>query len=492
MRRFFAILVIWLGAAAAWMVLGSTLLVRSGDVSRGLESEVHQLWGAPIEQRPPTGVLIAPTPELVVGDATAKTGVAQPNSREKVAGAPAEPNGPQGKAPKTAAGVGAAEQVTATDTSGSDRPAQDAPVESATDPNTQPSAPPNSTPARLNASKLDVELHLEHRKKGLIWFPTYTVDFGGTYSFENPESESRELAVTLPLQKTNALYEGFEVLADGKPIRAEVQNGQAVFRDKLAAKQTKKYTVRYRSRGTERWNYHLTAGTGRVDGFELNLKTDFADVDFPSGTLSPSEHQATADGWQGKWKFSSLVASTPIGIAMPQLLNPGPLASRITFFAPLSLLFFFFVVAILATSQKRELHPLHYFFLSCAFFAFHLLFSYMVDHVAVGPAFAISAGVSVLLVVSYARLFVGWKFALREMGLAQLIYLVLFSFTFFFDGYTGLSVTVGAIVTLFLVMQITGRKSWRELLGEQEAPAPKCAAPYRCGVPALEQADPAE
>ena len=60
MRRFLAILVIWLGAAAAWMVLGSTLLVRSGEVGHALRGEVHQLWGAPIEQRPPTGVLLLP------------------------------------------------------------------------------------------------------------------------------------------------------------------------------------------------------------------------------------------------------------------------------------------------------------------------------------------------------------------------------------------------------------------------------------------------
>lgn len=487
MRRFLAILVIWLGAAAAWMVLGSTLLVRSGEVSHALRGEVHQLWGAPIEQQPPTGVLLTPG---AVAEATTKQA-----PRQEVSRRPGSNNAPtHGGIPAAKKYAPAADPGANPDTSGDNQAAADTDSAVAdTDSNAATPTTVASSPARLNASKLDVDLELEHRKKGLIWFPTYAVDFAGDYRFENTESEARDLVVTLPLQETNALYEGFEVLAAGKALRAEVENGRAVFRDKLAAKEQKTYTVRYRSRGTERWSYHLTAGTGRVDGFELNLKTDFADVDFPSGSISPSAHQATAGGWTGAWKFSSLVASTPIGVEMPQLLNPGPLASRITFFAPLSLLFFFFVVAIMATAQKRALHPLHYFFLSCAFFAFHLLFSYLVDHVAVGPAFALSAGVSVLLVVTYARLFVGWKFALREMGLAQVIYLVLFSFTFFFDGYTGLSVTVGAIVTLFVVMQVTGRKSWRELLGEgEEEPAPRCAAPYRCGVPAIEDAGAAE
>ncbi len=60
------------------------------------------------------------------------------------------------------------------------------------------------------------------------------------------------------------------------------------------------------------------------------------------------------------------------------------------------------------------------------------------------------------------RLVVGPKFALVECGLAQLIYLVGFSYAFFFKGFTGLAVTIGSIITLFVVMQMTGRTNWTE------------------------------
>lgn len=64
--------------------------------------------------------------------------------------------------------------------------------------------------------------------------------------------------------------------------------------------------------------------------------------------------------------------------------------------------------------------------------------------------------------VTYARLFVGWQFALREMGIAQLVYLVGFSLSFLLEGYTGLAITLGAIVTLCVMMQVTGRAlAWR-------------------------------
>jgi heme/copper-type cytochrome/quinol oxidase subunit 3 len=38
------------------------------------------------------------------------------------------------------------------------------------------------------------------------------------------------------------------------------------------------------------------------------------------------------------------------------------------------------------------------------------------------------------------------------------VYLVGFSLTFLLKGFTGLSITVGAILTLFLMMQVTGRR----------------------------------
>jgi hypothetical protein len=82
-------------------------------------------------------------------------------------------------------------------------------------------------------------------------------------------------------------------------------------------------------------------------------------------------------------------------------------------------------------------------------------------------AFAAASLVSIALVVSYLRLVVNTRFAVVDAGLAQLIYLVLFSYAFFFEGFTGLAVTIGAIVTLFVVMQMTGRIRWDEKIVSQ-------------------------
>jgi inner membrane protein involved in colicin E2 resistance len=190
------------------------------------------------------------------------------------------------------------------------------------------------------------------------------------------------------------------------------------------------------------------------------MTTDFRDVDFADNTLSPSTKTVIPGGWKLTWAYKNLLTGFDIGLLMPSKLQPGPLAGMISYFAPVSLLFFFFWMFILTTIRGIPLHPMNYFFLAASFFAFHLLLAYLVDHLSIHVAFAISALVSVFLVVSYLRLAVGPRFALIEAGGAQFIYLVLFSYAFFFNGFTGLAIAIGAIVSLFVVMQLTGRIDW--------------------------------
>ena len=59
-----------------------------------------------------------------------------------------------------------------------------------------------------------------------------------------------------------------------------------------------------------------------------------------------------------------------------------------------------------------------------------------------------------------------------SVGLAQTVYLVGFSYAFFWQGMTGLTVTVGAIVTLFILMQATGRVDWFDVFARRNVPPP--------------------
>ena len=221
-------------------------------------------------------------------------------------------------------------------------------------------------------------------------------------------------------------------------------------------------TVKYRSQGLDSWRYHFGDEVSQVRNFQLKMTTNFKDIDFADNSLAPLQKKPLKDGWELTWESKNLLSGFQIGMIMPEKLQPGPLAGRISYFAPVSLLFFFFMMFIITALRGIELHPMNYFFLACAFFAFHLLLAYLVDHISIHTAFVICSVISLTLVISYLRLVVGIRFAAVEAGVAQLIYLVLFSYAFFFKGFSGLAVTIGSILTLFVVMQLTGRIRWSE------------------------------
>ena len=60
------------------------------------------------------------------------------------------------------------------------------------------------------------------------------------------------------------------------------------------------------------------------------------------------------------------------------------------------------------------------------------------------------------MVISYLRLVVGIRFAAVEAGIAQLVYLVLFSYAFFFKGFTGLAITIGLLLMIEVGQHLFG------------------------------------
>jgi inner membrane protein involved in colicin E2 resistance len=323
----------------------------------------------------------------------------------------------------------------------------------------------------LDSSHIEADFQIDYRKKGLLWFSTYKVAFDGTYKFKNPTGQDRVFTVRLPLPAKQAVYDNLQLTLDGTPLTLSYGGAEVSATGRLAANGTGTLKAGYRSQGLNTWSYQFANGedVARINDFHLLMKTNFGGFDFPENTLSPAEKHETAQGWDLKWDYQNLVSGFNVSLKMPQKLQPGPLAGKISYFAPVSLFFFFFLIFILSALRGIDLHPMNYFFLAAAFFAFHLLLAYLCDHVSIHAAFAISSLVSILLVVSYLRLVVNFKFALIDAGLSQLIYLVLFSYAFFFEGFTGLAVTIGAVLTLFVVMQMTGRIKWAEKFVKQPA-----------------------
>ena len=425
-KRVLAIFGIFLCCTGAWMVLGATIMHRTYSSEGSLQSRVASTWGTTQRQMPPAATFTVTIPKEVEFLEEGRKAVRTIEFKET---------------------------------------------------RTLP----------LEASRIDVRLDLEPRQKGLLWYSTYKVAFAGLYTFRNT-STTETLNFRVPFPASQALYDDLAVAVNGAPIALTSSAGSASTDPKGAGAgsaaaagvsgsaavppgQAAVLEVRYRSRGLDSWRYGFGEEVAQVRDFSLKMTTNFRDIDFPDNTLSPTEKRRAGSGWNLGWNYKSLVSGYEVAMAMPEKLQPGPLAGRISFFAPVSLFFFFFVMLMITTLRRIELHPVNYFFLAAAFFAFHLLLAYLVDHIDIHLAFVTSSLVSLALVVSYLRLVVGMRFAAVEAGLTQFLYLVLFSYAFFFKGFTGLTVTIGSILTLFVAMQLTGRIRWAERLDVKAARA---------------------
>jgi inner membrane protein involved in colicin E2 resistance len=396
-KRLVAIAVIYCGASLAWLILGETILVRTGASDASMSQKLGAQWGSSQVQNAP--------------DVSARVAVDTYNKDKKIV----------------------------------ERGYQDVVVP-------------------LAASRIAVKLDLEQRRKGLLWYNLYKVEFVSHYRVRNDTTSDR-LAVHFTFPATDGSYTDFTCFIGGRRVADATALSQDKLYFDLAPGRETSIDITYLSRGMGSWEYRFGDGVQSVNNLDLIMTTNFDAIDYPPGTLSPVNDARRGPGHVLEWHYGTLVTGNGIGMAFPYPLQPGPLAQRITFWAPVSLLFYLFVMLVVTTLRKVDLHPVNYFFLASAFFAFHLLFAYLVDRIPIEVAFVICSVVSMFLTMSYLRLVVGWRFAAVESSLAQLVYLILFSYALFDEGWAGLAITIGAIVTLFVLMQATGRVRWSERFG---------------------------
>ena len=412
--RFFLILVIFAGASVAWLLLGTSVYMRTSDLESRLGAQVDSLWG------PANLAQSAPYVEPVQG---------------------------QG--------------------------------------------------ARIEPTKSTIAVHLDHenRRKGLLWFSTYTVEFNGEYGVETPQGGGPAQFV-FPLPGGIPFMDSLTLAVDGEARDVDAaQTAQGLQVEIPADGKEHVVAVTYRTRGRDQWTYLPAGGKAaagsdnlydrtpppaspdvrpaHVRNFLLTLTTNFTDIDYLEGGMSPSEKaEPTDSGLRAVWKIEDSRTRQAITVVPPARPDAGPIAARMAFWAPVGLFFFFTVLFTIMLLKRVPLHPMHYLLVSAAFFAFHILLAYLVDKIDIHQAFWISAAVSVFLVVSYMRLVAGVKFAVAYAGLAQLVYLIGFSYAFFWKGWTGLSIVIVAIVTLFILMQATARVVWNEVFRRKTPTAP--------------------
>ncbi len=313
-------------------------------------------------------------------------------------------------------------------------------------------------------NKINVEIIPDYKKKGLNWYSTYNCLFEGNYLVTNDEDVVQKIRLHFDFPEKGATYDNFQMLINEKNYESIIntQDGiNEIF--ELDPGQNILFKIGYKTRGMNTWSYQPDKNAGIVKNLILNAKTGFCNIDYTEGSLSPMSAKKNGDTMNLKWEANYLITNQDIGIIIPDRLNPGPLTTRITFFAPVCLIFFFVLIVAINIMYRINMHPMHFLFVTGGFFAFHLLLVYLSGHIGIHISFFISTIVSVSLVTAYLYAALGRDFPWKLAVAGQLFFLVLFSYSFFIKGFTGLTVAIGSVVTLATLMKITAHVNWDEL-----------------------------
>ncbi|MBC8185222.1 inner membrane CreD family protein [candidate division KSB1 bacterium] len=326
----------------------------------------------------------------------------------------------------------------------------------------------------LSKSDIEININLDQRKKGNLWFPTFKAKFNGSYEFKvknTKEDKNRKYYIYTTLGSSNSIYNNIRLSINEK----KVSNVIPLIRKKemeIIPSQDGivNLAISYECTGMEDLMYYISPNPNdiiQINDFTLKIITDFKNYDFPSSMMSPTEKREIEKGYELFWRLNKSVTGKDIGITIPNKLNPGAIVSRVTFFAPVSLLFFFIVLFVISILLNVNIHPMNYFFLAATFFSFHLMYSYFSDHLNIYLTFVIASFVSLVLTISYLRVFTPKKLSYIYAPLTQSIYLIIFSYSFFFKGMTGVIVTICSVITLFILMQITAKVNWENIFSKK-------------------------
>src|SRR5256714_5920745 len=247
-KRIAAITFIFLCTTLAWAILGTTIFQRTYDSGSSSDSRVESTWGAPQSQSPPVASFDEQVPKK-------------------------ETRTENGKMIETVT------QDTAT------------------------------TQLPLDSSHINVDLNLEHRQKGLLWYSTYKVAFDGAYSFHNPSDKDQNIIFKLDFPTAQAIYDDLIFAVNDLPVALTNGKNSASGTVRIKAGAAATLKVGYKSQGLNDWRYSfggnntkneagqpVATDVAQVRNFSLKMTTNFKDIDFPDNTLSPSRKTENAGG----------------------------------------------------------------------------------------------------------------------------------------------------------------------------------------------------
>ena len=126
-----------------------------------------------------------------------------------------------------------------------------------------------TTTHRINLEASDINVDFDpHRKKGLLWYDTYKVNFLAKYTIKNPLSHQENFKINFSFPSQNAIYDNFRLHVNGKPIEInDFLQKTITIPVALKANEAGLIEIGYLSQGMDKWFYKFGETVSRIKTF---------------------------------------------------------------------------------------------------------------------------------------------------------------------------------------------------------------------------------
>ncbi|MCU0697057.1 MAG: hypothetical protein MUC96_11040 [Myxococcaceae bacterium] len=327
-------------------------------------------------------------------------------------------------------------------------------------------------PMALSQQHVTVDAVMNYRKRGLRFFSGFDFAFAGQYAVENPKSSDIDVAFVFPIEvnKAQVLMSDLQFLVDGAPAPMELgaERNRLVWTGRIGARETRRFTIRYRARGLDSFTYRLDPSLPARD-VSLHVGVIGGDnFDYPAGVLSASSVTRSGDGLGLDWRFSTLESGVSLGVVLPSLKSwDGVIATmaRRAWFPFIALLALLFALGV---KHRRPLASYETLLVAAVFGFTFVVVAYLAALVSFEVAWPVAVlGLGAAFTAWMTKLMPdeGWRtFAglwLATMGLPTLAVVA--------QGYTGVIYTAELLVGLIGALVLSTRASVRAWLDDGAA-----------------------
>jgi hypothetical protein len=315
----------------------------------------------------------------------------------------------------------------------------------------------------FDSQDIAIKMKKNIRKRGLLVFPGYSMQFSGTYIIRNFLTEPRMLSFYFMLPSDAGNITGISVAIDGRPYEGDTNLANGIqWEGLMRPGEQRTVTISYSAQGSGDFTYAMANRRVEIRKLAVALSTDFSDITIPEGAMVPTKKSSDNSGAVMQWAGEKLVTGQNIALKFKISGNYGEVVSKMFFYSPLAIVLFLGFLLVYTVARGLRLHPMNFLFIITAYFIFYLLGSYLISYVHVVAAVVISLSVSTGILAYYCYLIKTADKSLLITGVmaGAGLFQWVFSIAFFFPEHTGFMVTAASIIGFIALMKATADIDW--------------------------------